>query len=249
MTDENLSIAADEQMTDTNEDISTPDIEQSEEQEAAPSEKMIPQSQVNKIVGLKLQQERDRQARLAKMEQEKSAQQTNSAANTDQNDPLAVLMGHFNQQIKSSVGEAIANLTAQQRDEQAQRDFSQKLESALFEDKDLAGLVQNLGLRPDESGVDAEIVRMTSKLDNMGAVLKELAINPEKYSHLRVFLNDRKSEMAATLLQKISKSISQNDAARTADKLPKPPGQLKPSNLGIGGGKVKGLDDMKSFFS
>lgn len=241
--------AAEEQSMNT-ENLSGNEGAQAQEgaAESAVEEKLIPQSQVNKLVGLRAQQAEQRaEAKWKQREAELLASQNHSAA--PPSDPIEALMAQIETKISTSVDQRVANLRAQQNDAIIAKDFQQKIDAAFTDDPDFAEAFQDLNLKPESSGIDAEIIRMSSKLDNTAAVLKELGQNPGKFSDLRGFLREENTRMAQKTLLIISESISRNDAARKSKPAPAPLNQLKPSNLGVGGGKVKSLDQMKAFFS
>lgn len=232
-----------------NESEDTSFQEEAAEGTEAPAEKQMPQSQVNKLIQYKLlQAEQKAEARLKQREAELMAQQKPSAE-TAPADDINALMAQLKAEIKSAAAQEVAQLKTQQQDAVISRDFTKRMEAALTDDPEFIDAFQDLNLRPETSGIDAELIRMTTGLDNTAAVLKELGKHPEKYSTVRAFLREDNSRMAQKTLQNISAAIARNDAAAKATPNPKPPGQLKPSNLGIGGGKVTTLDQMKSYFS
>lgn len=225
---------------------------QDTEQVEAPAEKLIPQSQVNKLIGLKARQVEERaEQRLREREAELLAQQRQNTAGTGSTNPGSIeeLMAQIKAETRAASMEAVQQLRHEQEDALTMREYQQKLQKAYEDDPDMVDAIEDLSLRPEKFGIDAEIIRMATKLDNTAQVLKELGQHPEKFSTLRGFLRDQNSRMAQKVLNSISSSIAQNEKARTAEKAPKPLSQLKPSNLGVGGGKVKTFDDMKAHFN
>jgi len=247
-------LGAVEEQSATTEDLSgsenTQVLEASEGEST--SQKMLSQDHVNKLIGLTRKQERERFEAERKREAELQTSPKYAEDSTGK-DPLTQLMEQIDARTKAAAKaaarEELQSDLLQREDAVISRDFRHKIETALVDDPELVDIIQDLDLKPESSGIDAQIIRMTTPLENTAAVLKELGKHPEKFSSVIGFLRDGRTKMAENALKSISAGIARNEAARKSTPAPKPPGKLEPSNLGIGGGKITTLDQMKGFFN
>jgi hypothetical protein len=181
------------------------------------TEKMIPQSELNRIVGTQKAEayERGRQEALA------TAQKSQSMGGMQQVSP-----------------DEVRRLIAEEAQKQAQTahvqrvvgSLTQKLEAGKAKYPDLQATVQSLNLASAP-----HIAEMFSELDNAVDVMKELGDNATKYGAV-LALSYTSPHLAKQELIKLSNSIKRNQEAENSPSADEPLSRINPSITGTDSG-------------
>lgn len=182
-------------------------------------EKMIPQSQVNKLMARQKREAEERTRREYEQRQQ-------SAAMAQNNTPLTA------QQTYELVQRQFLTQKAQEIEQQ----FRQKIDAATYSDPEFADLYDSLNLENNPSL--GPLVMWANEMDNTADVLKEIAKNPAKFANILMLLQSApalaKREMAA-----LSSSIKTNREALKQKQAKPPLEQLKPSTTVTSSGNKK----------
>lgn len=213
---------------------------------AAVEEKMIPQHQVNEIVGNAKQRGYEKALREIQAQQEKlnaqPAQNSPQQANTGQQDIGALIDQRLNefqqkqtnqhqeQLAQSEANRILSELEAKSADAKTRySDFDEKLTSVGY-----------FNFAP-------EVLHFANNVDNSGDVMYDLASNPTKIMEISA-LAQKAPQLAALEIQKLSNSIKQNQLAQQSNHSPEPLRQVRSSNVGTDNGR-EGLKDFKARFT
>lgn len=219
-----------------------------ETQVAAPAEKMVPQSEVNKLVGGAKQKGYDRaQEELRNLQAQQAHQQ--------QQVKQAPSLGGIDQtQVQEIVKQQMQALQQQQYEQQQQQYYNSEASRILQEMgpktedakgrysdyEDTLGSVDNFRAAPD-------MWQYANMVDNGGDVLYDIAKNPSKIATIRQ-LAAIDPNYAATEIQRLSNSIKQNQNGANSNVAPEPLRQVKSSNVGVGDGGPKSIADFKKMY-
>ncbi len=214
-----------------------------EQPQAVPvAEKMIPQSQVNKIVGARLMEAKEKAEREKQLEIEKLKAQMSSQGSS---------MGGMQQmsldQIRQMIAEQTQRQLQEQRDAQLEQmrmehsqrvasEFVGKLESGKHKYNDFDKVVGEVDFTQMP-----EIVALTHNLDNASDVIYELMKNPHKVAQV-LTLAGRSPLLANKAVKEISDSIKINDNAKNAKSVNDPVGRINPSAIGSDDGSMTTSD-------
>lgn len=216
-------------------EIPNQDVAPVETAPEAPAEKMIPQSQVSKIAAREAREaaEKARAELLAEIER-----QRNESA------PPAQSLGGMQQMTPEQLRQAIrqeATLMARHAQAaQIESDFKAKIAAEKMADPDFADLYEAMNIEAHPN-----LIIWANSMDNTAQIIKDLANNPAKYSHILNLVNSHAPKLAEMELQKLSKSIKANIEAQKQPKAPEPLSQIKPSNIGAGDGSFE-VSDFRS---
>lgn len=223
---------------------------------AASSEKMVPQSHVNKLIGkIKLQEQQRANAYLEQLQQQQRQQLGNiapgsgdtTAAGAEGQD--ADLLGQINAYIDQRVEQKSSAISEANVDRQIGMDFGKKIHEAMIDDPEFAELYDDLQLDPSKSPIDYALIKMTAPLENTASIMKELAQFPEKLSDISNLLREGKSALAQKTLKRLSDSIKANQEAKGKPQASAPLDQLRPSTLGTSDGSVASGSPVSSYKS
>jgi len=215
------------------------------EQPQAVAEKMIPQSQVNKIVGARLMEAREKADRELQMENERLKSQLEASKN--QASSMGGMQQMSPEQIRQMIAEQTQRQLQEQRDAQLEQlrlehsqrvasEFVNKMESGKHKYDDFDKVVGEVDFRQVP-----EIVALTHNLDNAPDVVYELMKHPQKVAQVLTLAN--KSEvLAQRAIKEIADSIKINDAAKNAKSVNEPVGQINPSAIGTDDGSMTTSD-------
>lgn len=89
-----------------------------------------------------------------------------------------------------------------------------------------------------------EVLHYANTADNAGDVMYELAKNPSKLANLTSLHRSGLTNHAVQAVKEISDSIKQNQTALAQPKTPEPLNQIKPSNIGLGNSQNRSVADM-----
>lgn len=188
----------------------------------APSEKMIPQSQVNAIVGKARQEAAERVRR----ELEQSKEQTSTPQ-------LGGMKQMSQDEINRLIDQRVEEKSHKAYAEQLINDFTGKLKAGAEKHADFDAVVSELNLPANPA-----LVRWTNGLDNTADVLYDLGKHPEKYANV-VMLANTAPAMAQSLLKRLSDSVKKNEEAIKSERnVNEPLDHLKPSPTGMDSGNL-----------
>lgn len=208
-------------------------------QEAAPvQEKMLPQSQVNKIVAREAKQAAEKARREAQMEYEKL--QTHKAVEEQQQS--ASQMGGIPQmtpqQIEQHIMQAAHRMSTQMTADKMAKDFESKIQAEIESDPDFGDVYDSMNI-----AAHPELVIWMNGMDNSAKVVKELGHNPAKFAHILMLAKSGMPQLAQKELGKIHDSIKTNQAALNQPKSKEPLDQLSPSSIGRDNGENLSVSD------
>lgn len=202
----------------------------------AKKEKLIPQSEVDKLVYAKKMEgyERGQRETLANANTEK-----NLAASVDENDPNKVLIDR--NELAKIVNEESARLSEQQRAQATINQFVAKVQAGSAKYSDYDGTVAKLNLQH----LPPSLVEITNAMDNTADVLYELGKNPSKFSSVLNLCN-ASPQLAYDEITRLSSSIKKNEEAAKQNaqvKVNEPLDQVKPSTTGTDSGRLETVKD------
>ena len=225
-------------MTDgQNLDAGVPDVQPS----VVPTEKMVAQSEVDRVVGASKHEAYERGKREAmQMAGPGAAQTAQGAMSEDQ------VLKIIQEQTQKAQQEAIAAQQQQAQQQMAEKivgEFSTKMNEGSKNYEDFHDVVKVLDLQhiPD-------IVQLANSVPNTADVMYELGKNPEKVAMIRSLIKDRQYAAAHVAMTKLSGSIEANKKAlENVQPSREPLSQMKASstNKPVEGG-VPNLDFFKS---
>lgn len=207
----------------SSESVTSPD-NQATGSEQTQAEKMLSQSEVNRIVAGRLK-EQERRLQQQYAPQQPVAQQQ------------AQTMGGISQPSQTDLQQMIRqeamNMARMEHANKVAQSYSQKINSEMNSDPEFAELYSELNI---ESHPD--MVFLVNDLDNTAAVVKDMAKNPGKFAQVMMLARGGNQQLAFKELKKLSDSIKANDAAKKQTIPPAPLSQMKPSHLSAGDGKL-----------
>lgn len=197
-------------------------------------EKMIPQSEVNKIVGRVRDETRqdyyERGKAEALSELQKSQQQS------QQN--LGGIAEITPEKVDKLIEDKITERANAEYGRRIAQDFISKLETGKERYPDFEETVTQLNL-PQLP----QLVTWANSLDNTADVVYEIGKNPSKFANILMLANTS-PELARREMMKLSDSIKKNQEAKSQPKVDAPLSQLRPSNTGTDNGKM-GVRDLR----
>ena len=195
------------------------------------SEKMLPQSEVNRIVAQnreKLRNDyynRGRQEALAEVERNKQQSESQSS------------MGGMKQYSQDDIDQMIESKLKERENQlygqRTAHDFVSKLEASKDKYPDFEQSVRRLNL----AEMPPAIVIGANELDNCGDTMYHLSQNPMKYAAI-LTLADRSPELARLEMQKLSDSLKKNSEAKGKQPVDAPLSQMKATPVGTDNGKM-----------
>jgi hypothetical protein len=201
-------------------------------------EKLLPQTEVNGLVGAAKQKAREQGHQQGYQQALQELQSQNSGTQPVQPPASTVQspMANSPDDVRRIAAEEFArqqqiyseNAMRQQQQANGQRIFNDLQTKFAVSQKDNPAIDFGKTLQDFES--TPEILRFASTVDNSPEVLQYLRENPEKINSIRG-LSDNFGNVA---MKKISDSIRQNQTASSSQRLPEPLSQIRPSNLGVG---------------
>lgn len=217
----------------SSEDIATDVNQHQAEESIAPQERMISQSEVDKIVHAKIMRERE------KMQPQNQSGMGGIPPGFDEDALLARATERMQQELdkQRQTYELEQNKA---RVEDVVRNYEEKMKMGpeLYSDFNDVMADYNPSAFP-------QVTLLAAQMDNLPDIMYELAKNPGKLTHLHT-LALASPDMARKELVKLSESIKRNDdAVNNNVKSPSPLSKLKPSaNAGSDTGKRK-ISDLR----
>lgn len=204
-------------------------------------EKLVPQSEVNKLVYAKKMEareayERGQQEGLAQANKDKDLTATTSGQDPDK---IVISRGDLRQLVaEESVLQSQDARTKQMIDQ-----FAVKVGQGEQKHSDFEPVVRELGI----TNLPLQTIETLNNLDNTADVLYELGKNPSKYANV-LTLSAVSPALALKELNKLSSSIKQNEdalAQSAKTKVNEPLDQVRPSNAGTDSGELKTVNDFQ----
>lgn len=207
------------------------------QQKAPAAEKMISQSEFGSTIARikKETAEKVRAETMAQFEREKGLAQQAQQPGQTQN--MGGVQQQSQEQIRRLIQEEAYKMSQQSYAQQIERDYLSKIESEKSKDPEFAELYDELNLE-----AHPDLVIWANSLDNTGSVVKDLANNPTKFSHILMLARSGSPKMAKKEFEKLSASIKANEAAQQQPKIDAPLSQLKPTNIGSDNGDLSVSD-------
>lgn len=196
-------------------------------------EKVLRQSEVDKIVGSVKRETLEKARREYENKLQMAQMQPATPSYTPDNQALN--MGHgsipedqirrlINEEAQKQSNYAAANRVAQE--------FISKLEATKSKYPDFEEKVAALNLPSIP-----QIVGLANSMDNTGEIMYEIASNPSKFANLMV-LSHTAPHLAAEEFKRLSASIKKNEEAAKQQSAQEPLSQIKPSNTGSDNGSA-----------
>lgn len=225
-----------EQQSSSSDTVTTPQVETPK---AAKPEKMVPSSQVSKIVAQQAREAADKARRemQAQFDQERASQQTSTPPVTQ---GMGGMPGADEQSIRKLIREEAWQIANQDLAERIAKDFEAKMDEAKEKYPDFAEKYKALNIERHP-----ELVLWTRELDNVGDVMNDIINNPTKFAQVLMLANSGFPQLAEQELHKLSSSIKANEAAKQSQQAPHPLNQMKSSNIGTDNGEMSVSDFRK----
>lgn len=203
-------------------------------------EKLLPQHQVNSLVGSAKQKgyEKGYQEALASIK-EGQPNVSHSNQSLDPDTVRKIAEETFFKQQEDLRKKALEEAYTQQG-MQVLNQLNSKFEDAKQRLPDFDNVVKM------QDFVNApEVLHYANTVDNAGDVMYDLAKNPSKLANLTTLHRSGLTNYAAQAIKEMSDSIKQNQTALQQPKTPEPLNQIKPSNIGLDNGSAKSVADLR----
>lgn len=196
-----------------------------ESAQPAKQEQMLPQSQVDRMMGKARKDAYAKAKADAIAEYQRTSQPTTNMGGVEQLTP---------ERIEQMVQEATDKRAREAYANKVANDFLSKMEAGKTKYTDFEDTVNALNLP-----MAPEIVDWANSLDNTADVVYEIAKNPTKFTTILNLARGGFGQLAQRELQKLSASIKQNDSAKDqASAIQEPLSQIRPSTVGTDNGKM-----------
>lgn len=200
-------------------------------------EKLIPQSQVNKIVA---RESRDAAAKAeARFRQEMSQSQA-----VQQPQTLGGMIQITPEQLEQQILQTAQRLSQRQMADQIANEFERSIMDAKTSDPEFADKYAQLQIEDNP-----HLILWMRGMDNKADVIRDLADNPAKFANVLMLANSGKYQLAELEMQKLSTSIKQNKTAQGQKTAHEPLDQMKPSTISTDNGSSSVADFRKIFRS
>ncbi len=217
-------------------------VAQGEGQQTAPvAEKMIPQSEVNRIAARESRQAAEKARNEMKAQYERQAAQAQSQQ-TSQPQNLGGMQQHSPDQLRQMIQEEAWKMSQHAMAQKIEQDWLSSMNAEKDNDPEFAQLYDALNIE-----AHPDLVLWANGLDNKVAVVKDIAKNPSKFSSILMLARSGSPELAKMELNKLSSSIKANEAASKQPQIDSPLSQIKPSNIGSDSSNMSVKDYMLIF--
>lgn len=223
-----------------NQSITPSDVSPAPSAQSQVAEKMIPQSEVERIVKGRYADAFDKGKReaMAELQKQQPQQYQPEQAHATNNS-----MGGMSQVSETDIQRMVDQRMQQQSQNAAAQhvvnQFIQKMESGKGKYDDFEQSVAKLNL-PNIP----EVLQLANSTDNTADVMYDLSKNPQNVVKLRQ-LHQISPQLAFEEMQKLSASIKQNDAAQQQKTANEPLGQINHSTTGADNGSLSVRDYKK----
>lgn len=241
-----------EQAVDTSVQDQAPIVESSSTESAQPVstegqamapvvEKSFSQSEVSKIAAREARQaaEKATERTRAEMRQHYESQQQQQA---QQPQNLGGMQQQSPEQLRQMIQEEAWKMSQHTVAQQIERDWLSSMNEAKDSDPEFAQLYDDLNIE-----AHPDLILWLNGMDNKASVVKDIAKNPSKFSNILMLARSGSPQLAKRELQKLSASITANEAAQKQAQVDAPLSQIKPSNIGSDNGDMSVKDFMAIF--
>ena len=244
-------------MLNEQEGEATPDLSHTEEVKL--EEKLIPQSEVNRLVGSAKQKalEKGYQKAMEELKAQQAPMQLQPAPMQQPMQPMGTPPQPQQQLSPEMIQEQVRQaILAEQQErerqhylqaaEQSKAQMAQKLQTAKSKYPDFDQVMQNIDLN---NPLHERILHGANGFDNGGDVLYDLAKNPDKLSMISMHLltNPSNTQLPFSQMKSLSDSIKTNSAAANQPQPPEPLTQVQPLPTGAGSGTMTIADYKKQY--
>ena len=199
------------------------------------SEKMVSQSEVNKLVGAVKAEAYDRgkQEALAQLQAQQAAQQQQAQmSQSPQGDGgMGGMQSVSQDEIRRMIAEENDRASNMAQAHQIANQFTQKMDAGNAKYPDFKEVVGKL----DVSQVP-HLVQIANNFPNTADIMYDIAKNPMKLAQLQVIYHSNQPELFKSELAKLSASIQANQSADFVPSVDEPLSQIKPSTIGTDSG-------------
>lgn len=210
------------------------------------TERMIPQSQVNEIVGIRAKEAAERAVEAFKRQQAQEAQsfqapvQQSQPKGLSEEDVRRLSADEFQRRSDEFTKQAQekANAEAAQR---VVRSFWEKMQPGKEKFQDFDTVVDSIGLQDFPNTVQL----LAESADSSADVLYELGQNPSKLWQIDA-MAQTSPHLAARELKRLADSIKANEATSQLKSSKAPLSQQRPSNTGVDSGNTLSMRDLKA---
>lgn len=205
----------------------------------APVEKMIPQSQVNKIAAREAREaaEKARQQAIAEYEQRIAQQSQQQQQASNQAQSLGGMQQMSPDQIRQMIQQEAFRMSQANWANKIAQDFDAKIKAAKLEDPDFADKYEALNLAEHP-----KLVLWLNSMDNTTDIIKDIADYPTKMANIMMLANSGFEQLAQKEIKKLSDSIKANKQAQQQPSVNEPLSQIKPSTIDMGNGSMSVSD-------
>lgn len=215
--------APDIQATTTEQVDSAPETNASETQE-----KMLSQSEVNKMIG-----------HIKDDVSRKAYEKARAEFESKQPQAVGGQKAPTQEDIQRMIDEGVEKRAQQEQVERLVNEFTQKVKAGSAKYDDFDSVVSELNLASNP-----HLVRWANGLDNTADVLYDLGKYPEKYASVMTLAGTAPG-LAVRKLQELSDSIKRNEEAKSAKRADQPLDNLEPTDTGMDNGSMTVSDYRK----
>ena len=211
-------------------------------------EEMLPKSRVEELVKkAKLKGRDGMQAELDAIRAENEALKKAGSMGGMQNPvDTDAIKQQIMADLKAQFQQASEARAAQETDKEAQRiaaEYHGKMKTGADKYEDFNDVMADFNPQAFPN-----LVYLANQMDNTPDVMRELMLNPSKWSTVAL-LSERDPQAAQNYLNRISQSIKANEQAKASEKEVAPPlSRLSSSSAGQDTGKPQSMADMKRMF-
>lgn len=208
------------------------DLDQATEVPEIPAvEKKYSQQELDHVVHARIMKEREKLEKFQAQAQQQSRLPGGVGGGPTRDEIEAMMEAKLQNVIEKAGQKAVA--------QKVMNDFTTKMASGYEKYPDFKDKMQEFGLAEF-----TDIVQMATNTENTADVMYELANNPGKLGSI-LALSGRSQRKAMEAIQELSKSIKDNESAKTSMKSREPLSQIKPSTTAVGNGDPGIQDYMK----
>jgi hypothetical protein len=208
------------------------DLDQATEVPEIPAvEKKYTQQELEHVVHARLMKDREKQEKVLAQVQQQSRLPGGVGGGPTREEIEAMMEAKLQNVIEKAGQKAVA--------QKVMNDFTTKMASGYEKYPDFENKMKEFGLSEF-----TDIVQMATNTENTADVMYELATNPGKLGSI-LALSGRSQRKAMEAIQELSKSIKDNDSAKSNMKSREPLSQIKPTATAVDDGNAGIRDYMK----
>lgn len=211
-------------------------------------EKLIPQSQVNKIAAREAREaaERARVETAAEYERRYQMQAQQQQQQAQQQQPQSQMGGitqQSDEQVRRLIQEEAWRLSNQHKADHMLTLHKQDMDAARLKYDDFDDKYETLDVTHHP-----ELILWTQGLPNRGEIFYDLASNPAKLSQILMLANAGYPKAAEAEFKKLSDSIKLNEDARKQPNVAAPLSQIKSNTVSMDNGEATTVNDFRKMF-